>query len=333
MVKHYDNKYEYIWCLNKNDLLPERYKNITVVKYLSLKYMYHIMTAGFIVENNPPEPIFPKRQNQVIINTTHGAGGGKKGGVGSLTTKKREFSLRIKRKIRAQMTNFVISSCKQSTHDYVHVFCIPEKKFLLIGMPRNDIFFIDTAQIKQKILDYYHIKENHKIVLYAPTYRGDPRSPDRFYTDLNMGELLQGLRKKFGYDFTVLYRGHHDYKTDEFTGIISATEYPDMQELLCTADILITDYSSCMWDFSFTYKPCFLYTPDLEKYRKECGFWTQPEEWPFPIAKTNEDLIRNILSFDNDSYITKVKKHHKDLGSYETGNAAENLYNYLFSKT
>jgi CDP-glycerol glycerophosphotransferase len=330
MVKHCGNRYEYVWCLNKKNLLPERYKNITVVKYLSLEYMYHIMTAGFIIENNPPQPIFPIRNNQVMINTTHGAGGGKKGGVGSAVLKYREFSLKIKTRIRSLMTSYVISSCKQSTYDYTYIFDVVETKFLPIGMPRNDIFFTDTTQTRLKVLDYYHLNDNCRIVLYAPTYRGDPRSPYQFYTDLNTNKLLQGLKKRFVSDFIVLYRSHHDYKPDAFANILSATEYPDMQELLCATDILITDYSSCMWDFSFTYKPCFLYTPDLEKYREECGFWTQPEEWPFPIAKTNEDLIEKIVSFEKESYITEVKKYHQNLGSYETGNAAENLCNYLF---
>jgi CDP-glycerol glycerophosphotransferase len=332
ILDHYGDANRYIWCLNNYSLLPDKYKikHVKTVSYLSLRYIYHIMTAGCIIQNNPPEPIFPLRKKQIFVNAFHGGGAYK---IGSILVKKREYSLKVKRNIRGRMTNYVISSCEKFSSIFPSIFSVSHSKFLSIGMPRNDIFFKDISEIRKKVIDYYHLNENYKVVLYAPTYRGDHRSPDYFYAYLNIDELLQGLKKRFGHDFIVMYRGHHDYKMDEFADIISATEYPDMQELLCAADILITDYSSCMWDFSFTHKPCFLYTPDLEKYRKECGFWTQPEEWPFSIAQTNNELIENILSFDNDSYITKVEKHHQDLGSYESGDAAEKLCNYLFPKT
>lgn len=103
-----------------------------------------------------------------------------------------------------------------------------------------------------------------------------------------------------------------------------------MQELLCAADILITDYSSSIWDFSFTYRPCFLYAPDLAKYEAESGFFVPIEDWPFPLAETNEELIENIKNFDSKKYIEDVKKHHRDLGSYETGHATERFCKLLF---
>ena len=116
-----------------------------------------------------------------------------------------------------------------------------------------------------------------------------------------------------------------------FLLIINASQYPDIQELLCAADILITDYSSCIWDFSFTFKPCFIYAPDLKKYQDEQGFYTPIEDWPFPLAKTNQQLMENIIVFDDEKYKQAVKKHHADLGSYETGTACEQFCRAVFS--
>ena len=107
--------------------------------------------------------------------------------------------------------------------------------------------------------------------------------------------------------------------------IVDVSDYPDMQELLCAADILITDYSSSMWDYSFTYKPCFIYANDLDQYKIERDFHTPVNEWPFTIAISNEELAENILEFDQDKYIEKIKKHHHDLGSFEDGHATEKV--------
>jgi CDP-glycerol glycerophosphotransferase len=102
-----------------------------------------------------------------------------------------------------------------------------------------------------------------------------------------------------------------------------------MQELLCAADILITDYSSSMWDFSLTFKPCFIYAPDLAKYQAEQGFYIPLEQLPFPIAETNEQLAHNIRTFDPEKYKQAVKQYHSDLGSHETGTAREQFCKIL----
>jgi CDP-glycerol glycerophosphotransferase len=85
-----------------------------------------------------------------------------------------------------------------------------------------------------------------------------------------------------------------------------------------------------MWDFSLMYKPCFIFAPDLKKYLTVQGFYTPIEEWPFPIAETNEQLANNINGFNEDIYIQAVKQHHADLGSYEKGTAAEQFCRILF---
>lgn len=64
-------------------------------------------------------------------------------------------------------------------------------------------------------------------------------------------------------------------KMHEYTSTVrDVSDYPEMQDLLCTADMLITDYSSSVWDYSFTYRPCFLFTPDLEEYKKNRLLYT-----------------------------------------------------------
>jgi CDP-glycerol glycerophosphotransferase len=333
MVQRYGNQYQNIWALENKDCFPKEYesKNIRIIKYFSIGYFYHVMTAWYIINNVQIEPIFPLRKKQICINTWHGHAY-KSCGFDITVYKKRAFSLKIFAEIRRKMTKYIISPCQNFTDCISKDFYCSKEVFLPIGIPRNDILFYNTDDVRKKIITHYSINENNRIVLYAPTYRGDNKNPENIRFSLNVEEVLNALKFKFGYNFILFYRMHYIYRSENNVSkiAISASDYPDMQELLCATDVLITDYSSCMWDFSFTYKPCFLYAPDLEKYKEERSFYTQPEEWPFSIAKTNEQFIENIKNFDKETYEQAVKQHHYNFGSYETGSATEQLCNILF---
>ena len=107
--------------------------------------------------------------------------------------------------------------------------------------------------------------------------------------------------------------------------MIDVSAYPDMQEIMAISDILITDYSSTIWDFGLTNRPCFLYMPDLEQYANSRNFNIPIEEWPFPKATTIAEMNENILSYDENDYLKKLKKHYEELGSYEKGTACEQV--------
>ena len=126
-----------------------------------------------------------------------------------------------------------------------------------------------------------------------------------------------------------LYRAHRYSEDDasalEKTWSADVTDYPDMQELLAAADMLITDYSSCIWDYSFLYRPCFLYTPDLEQYLAKTGFYIPIQEWPFPICRNEQELEDAIDSYDAGQNRKAIQKHHQKMGSFESGHACEKV--------
>ena len=105
-----------------------------------------------------------------------------------------------------------------------------------------------------------------------------------------------------------------------------------MQELLSAADVFISDYSSCLWDFSLTMRPCFIFAPDFDIYSVRPGFESDYHQWPFPIAKSNKELNDNIFEFDNDIYSLKCQKYHNEYGSFEDGHASERIAQYVNDK-
>jgi CDP-glycerol glycerophosphotransferase len=99
------------------------------------------------------------------------------------------------------------------------------------------------------------------------------------------------------------------------------------------ADVLITDYSSSQWDFALTGKPGFLFTPDLDYYQHEDrGFYTPIDDWPFPYAKTNEELSNLIICFDEDKHRAKVQRHLDLLESCEDGHATEKICDIIMKQ-
>jgi len=330
IYKKYGNKYQYIWCLNDKKLLPKEFINTKRIEYLSIKYIWYTLTSKYYISNVFIEPIIPGRKGQVVINTWHGGGAYKRIDIfASVYSSIRQYGLFIG-KIRAEQTSYYIASCKKFEVCLSKDFNASEKKFLPIGMPRNDILF-STHSFKEKIKNYYNIDQALSIVLYAPTFRGIGHNPEAFNFTIKIDELIKYLEIKFFKKFILLYRGHHYFINNCIPSeIINASDYPDMQELLCAADVLITDYSSSMWDFSLMYKPCFIYAPDVKKYQAEQGFYTPVEKWPFPFAETNEELMEKIFHFDEGKYRQTVKKHHEDLGSYETGKSCEQFCRIIF---
>ena len=330
----YGNTYKYIWCYN-DKTFPSEYKNVKIVRFLSIRHIYYALTSKYFISNHQVEPFFPVRKSQVVINTWHAVNYKRVDALSPVNKKYRQLK-QITAEISGKATKYVVSPCEYFVKNFSIGRGTSEKAFLKIGTPKNDIFFNDYRIKKEKVIKHYNIDISLGIVLYAPTFRGCNRKPDKKSGQLNnidVENILISLKEKYNKKYLFLYRLHPIINDNivETENKISVSDYPDMQELLCAADILITDYSSSIWDFSLMYKPCFIYAPDVEKYKKEQGFYIPIEEWQFPLAETNEELIKNIIDLDNEGYKEKVKKHHANFISYETGTACERFCKIVLS--
>ena len=186
----------------------------------------------------------------------------------------------------------------------------------------------------KKVRDKYALKETDFVVLYAPTYRG-PSDQPYFTSRIDVDVLKRALGEKFKKDVKICFRGHYYFEKESGNSKFDRdfSDYPDMQELLCATDMLITDYSSSMWDYSFLYRPCFLFVPDLNDYIESRGFYTDPYSWGFPICRSNEELADKIEKFDEAEFTAAVKKNHEDFGSYEDGVATEKIVGEIFKES
>lgn len=327
LYEKYGNNLEYVWCLNDKMNMPLAY-DVKRVKYLSFMHVFYLMTSKVIITNVGIEPFFPKRKCQLIINTWHGGGAYKDSGAGAaFLSKARVRLMQYMLNRRAEMTNYLVSSCRVWNPIYSRKFFIPENRILNIGLPRNDLFFRKEGQdsLRDHICRQYGIEKRKMMLLYAPTFRGYWRHSKKTELDFDVDKIKKTVEKRFGRECVILFRHHRFDRNQHLDHVVDVSDYQDMQELLVAVDILITDYSSSIWDFSLAYKPGFLYTPDLDSYEDETKFLTPIKEWQYPYAKSMEELCDLIMDYEEDSAVERIKDHHNNLGSFEDGHATEKV--------
>ena len=336
LYSKYGSNLEYVWCIDKKNYIPDKYKCVSV-KYLSISHIFYLLTSKVLISNQPIEPFLPKRKSQLFINTTHGGGAYKKGGVqASNLSKSLKFSMREMKYIRSKMIDNVLSSCQIYTEVFSSEieYNISRDRFLPFGLPRNDIFFMEGLEvIRKKVCDSLGIVEESFLVIYAPTYRGHYNHVDNIDLGLDSQRLIKCVHEKFKKEVVLLFRHHVAAGNMNIFGenIIDVSEYQDMQELLVASDMFITDYSSCLWDFSLSFKPGFLYVPDLKKYQHETDFHIPIDLWPFPYSLTMDELCDQIKSYNKAEAVNKINKHHQHLGSYEKGDSTSRTVDFIMN--
>lgn len=316
---NHGGEFSYIWGVDSylNQRLMSNEK-IKCVKIKSFKGIYHIITSRILMYNINPPSYIPYRKNQILINTWHSFSY-KKVGKYAKNFDEKQFNT----------TNCFLSHSKSYSKMILNDSFNYYGKILECGVPRNDIFFSNKYDsVRNKVKKLYGIS-NKKIIMYAPTFRGDFIKED---FDINFKKLKQILGRKFGGDWVIFYRLHpmiaNKYKLKN-SEVIDVSLYPDMQELLCATDILISDYSGSMWDFSLKKKPVILYAPDSESYKDDRGMYISCEKLPFIFCKNINEIYSSINNFNSDKYLKNINKYLETMGSFEKGYASEKVYNYI----
>lgn len=328
LLKNRPGCYEIIFPLGKKrDPTALRKKGLTPVVLGSLKYYYYVLTAQVFVTTSQAITYIPFRRSQVIINTWHGGGAYKKSGAISMGSKAYKKDCEI----ASGRTRYFVSSSRKFTECIGPDLLIDEKKFLPIGLPRNDIFFTDYQERVSELKAHYGIPAQTKVILYAPTYRtvGNRFAKHQIGPyEIDFERTVQAFTERFGGEWVFAVRLHPSIAasiTEMPEGVVNLSAHPDPQEVLCAADVLINDYSSIMWDFVQTRRPCFIFAPDYNEYEDNIGLYTPPSSWPFPFSTSNEQLRENIDKFDEADYAAQVQHYFDWMGNYETGTACARL--------
>ena len=211
---------------------------------------------------------------------------------------------------------------------------------LEVGYPRNDILTSPEApSVRARVRAALGLPDDVTAVLYTPTWRDD-----EFYADgtpqVPLALDVEAFERELGPSYRLLPRLHYKMtdrgETLQSDAVVDVSRYPDVHELYLAADVMITDYSSTMFDFAVTGKPLLFYSYDLESYRDSLrGFYFDFEPLsPGPVLQTSDQVLAALKDLDAvlERYAAPYAEFQRLFAHLEDGHAGERL-EWLFRPT
>lgn len=304
------------------------------VKWRSWQWLYEYATAKIWIDNCTLPDYFAKRKGQMYIETWHGGLGIKKVAGDIIGEYALGNNKRLLLKNASDMADVYISNSDHLSRIYRRAFNF-HGPIWKCGYPKNDMLVQNNPEDGERARRELGIPMTHKVLLYAPTWRlrfERGQYIDMKIYDLDMQRLKLVLTEKFGGEWTMLIRFHTGLRLcakgyqEKHPEVMDVTDYQDMQRLLMATDVMVSDYSSCIFDAAMRRIPCFTYATDFEQYKyEERGVYYEMEELPFPYAKNNDELEQNVKAFDMEDYLKKWDAFTVRMGLNETGHSAKDI--------
>jgi CDP-glycerol glycerophosphotransferase (TagB/SpsB family) len=289
-----------------------------------------LATSRFLVTNYWMSGAFRRRPYQCVQQTWHGTPY-KAMGLDRIGSGQRP-GYAAKVKLEVDQWSQLIAQNHYSAEIFATAYGF-ENQVLEIGYPRNDVLTLPAdADVLRTLRAKIGLRPDELAILYLPTWREDNKV---VYRALDFDRLLAGL----GADARLLVRGHantvlHD-STLEHAGLIDLTLYPDVNDLYLVADVLITDYSSAMFDYSVTGKPVIFFAPDLDRYAGELrgAYFSLPDCAPGPVLETTDQVIDALRDLDRVrvSYAERYAAWQQKFNYLDDGHAAERAVDALLA--
>lgn len=293
-------KYRCVWAFEK----PADYPGLETVKMDSVRYFVTALRAKYWITNtNIERGLSFKKKKTVYLNTWHGIALKK---IGNDCPGRKDYNFKT-----------LDYLCVSGNHDeqvFRSAFGAEENCYLRCGMPRNDVLWQATQQQKDQYREKLGIAPNKKVILYAPTWR-DSADGGRSYA-IKLPVDFAAWKAKLGKEYVVLFRAHHittevqDVQFDDF--IRDVSDYPEVNDLMIAADMLITDYSAIAFDYAILCRPILCYAYDYETYLADRGtYFDIDEKYPMKSCRTQQELLEKIvtLDYEKESANTKVFRY------------------------
>lgn len=218
---------------------------------------------------------------------------------------------------------------------YKRAFNVREEAMIPTGLPRNDALYKVTPEDVKELKLCLNLPLDKKIILYAPTWRDstDNGKTCSIKPPVNAKKWEEALKD----EYVVLFR-MHAYSNKllglEFNDTLrDYSSYPNVNDLFKVADILISDYSASMADYSILERPVLCFAYDYEEYRDERGLYVDySKDMPSGILRTEDQVLNYIKSMNYEDECEKTKHMIKERMIHLGGNATEKCLERLFEK-
>lgn len=261
----------------------------------------------FLTDNFDPLYAHQPRKGTKVIQLWHACGAFKKWGYSTLDLAwggSREDMLRFP--MHNTYTHVFVSS-EAVIPCYAEAFRCPERRIMAYGTPRTDVYFDKNfvSSQREEMLKIFPEIGDRKIILYAPTFRGN--SPTAAYNENPLD--YEKLKAALGDEYALVMKLHpftakkfgltEDEKEKYGDFIFDGSKNLKIETALCAADILIADYSSLIFEYALLNKPMLFYAYDLEEYEHDRSFYFDYKSFvPGKIVINNDEIIKAIQDKD-----------------------------------
>ncbi len=318
---------EHLWVVKDGAFVPPG--GATVIRAGSREHHEALARSRHIITNSFLPVWFRAREDQVVVQTWHGTPAKLIGGDQSHMKRDPRPPIWHRQVAEVRGWDLLLSQSPWATPVLRKAFGY-KGEILESGLPRNDVLNSpDRDALTAAVRERLGLAEGKRVVLYAPTWRDYDRKNAMVKLD------LAKAREALGADHEILVRAHPMQAAPAVPDIArDVTTYPDIADLLLVADVLVTDYSSVMFDFAATGKPIVLYGYDLAKYSSKRGLYIDlPEQAPGPLLSTSADVVDALRSIDEvaAAHADRYDAFRATFAPRDDGKATARVVDHLFS--
>ncbi|MGI5287110.1 CDP-glycerol glycerophosphotransferase family protein [Nonomuraea polychroma] len=318
---------EHIWIVKDGAFVPPG--PATVVRAGSREHHAALARSRHIVTNSFLPAWFRAREDQMVVQTWHGTPAKIIGNDQPHMNRDPKPPIWHRQAAEVRGWDLLLSQSPWATPVLRKAFGY-KGEILESGLPRNDVLNSpDRDALAAAVRERLGLAEGKRVVLYAPTWRDYDRKNAMVKLD------LAKAREALGADHEILVRAHPMQAIPAVPDIAhDVTTYPDMAELLLVADVLVTDYSSVMFDFACTGRPIVIYGYDMAKYKSKRGLYVDlAEQAPGPVLSTSAEVIDALRSIDSvaASHADRYDAFRATFAPRDDGKATARVVDHLFS--
>ncbi|MEW2067106.1 CDP-glycerol glycerophosphotransferase family protein [Streptomyces sp. NPDC007346] len=313
-----------------------------LVRRWSWRYLWALARAEHWVDNQGFPQHLRKPARTTYLQTWHGSAYKRMGfdetRVQLLAAPQRE---RLQQAVH-RFDHFLVRS-ERDVATLARAYRLPEDRLLRTGYPRNDALIAERARSESEgrlprppLARELGLEDHRKVVLYAPTFRGGPAGGKQARRRLLLD--VREFAERFGDTYTLLVRAHYleaaRLPLCPPGTVIDVSRHHDVSEILALTDVLVTDYSSIMFDFALLDRPVVLYAPDLDAYAAERGsYFDLREKAPGPLTATQEELFAELAELKKSDlrHASRRAAFAAEFGAYDRGDAARRVVAEVFS--
>jgi CDP-glycerol glycerophosphotransferase len=313
--------------------------DVELVRRWSWRYLRALAQAEFWIDNQGYPLRLGKRPETTYIQTWHGSALKRMGFDEPRYRVMSEQEQCSYQEALDRFDHFVVRS-EHDVRTLARAYHIPEENLLRTGYPRNDALVrarnAETPDpAVRQLAERLGISRDRPVVLYAPTFRAQANGQVRNFT---FPFDVERFADRFGDRYTLLVRSHY---LNQITlppsvagRVIDVSGEPDITPLLLVADVMITDYSSVMFDYALLRRPLIFFAYDWEEYSQDVRgtYFDLLEEAPGPVARTEDELFAAVSDLDTvrTRYEAQLKEFVEQYGEYDRGDAAARIVDRFF---